>query len=217
MARPQLSKERERQWISTLNLMADAFFNGTFLFAEVQEYFSKNILKISEKYGGNRRDSIALSISKESIAGLKDDEFAPFICYIANNKPVIEASLPDLELMFSYINFEFGCPAEAKSVLKSSMVIGFLHELDHFAIGAVGKAMGSVAILIDCERRAWAKTCDETIFSLLKNYRQKLRAIDALFYLEWVKSGRNPESQSWKNFIADRYGGVFARSKKQSP
>lgn len=93
-----------------------------------------------------------------------------------------------------------------KKLFRQSIIVGFMHELDHLAFGFVTPE-GSPkdhAKSLENETRAWAETCENTISELVR-LKLQLGPNEVTYYSAWVASDRSVSSPSWIAFIRNAY------------
>jgi hypothetical protein len=94
-----------------------------------------------------------------------------------------------------------------RRLFENFVIISFLHELDHLLLGVTVGAGNRLASIMEQERLAWAETCEKTI-RLFDENGDRLYSGDRVYYETWVRSGRNADSQLWRDFIAKMYGQI---------
>ena len=98
-------------------------------------------------------------------------------------------------------------PEKHKERYEDSIVVGYLHELDHLAGGFIGTIDENLQTTIDHECLTWAETCEHTIKFFVETGRE-VNQSDLSFYNTWKKCGRNPYSKRWRDFMSNMYGGL---------
>lgn len=129
----------------------------------------------------------------------------------AGTSPTIYLSVP--ALMIAYQELQKAGQLEKQKYTEINFLIGFIHELDHLAGGYViaDKKTESLEKLVECEKRAWAETCEKTIRILVEDYQLKLSPTERIFYEQWLKAGRNANNPSWQEFIKNTYTDLYRR------
>lgn len=217
MPKPQISEEREKYWLSALNSIMGDFHQKRFYatFPKIQEAFNQNIAKIAATYPSCPDGMPKFLFRNSSFPGCADNECPPFACGITDDKEIhLVAFLPGIERVDRGIRAEKHIFGEIDSTVRLFLLIGLMHELDHMALGVIDVPR-DVKDILDGEGIVWAKTCEDTISVLIEEYHQELHNHDKIFYSEWVKSGRNVNSQSWKDFICGSYAVPSARKLRQ--
>jgi len=129
-----------------------------------------------------------------------------FGCSVTNGQPSVTIVVPEMKRTFDELRQED--PGLFRRMFENFVIVSFLHELDHLALGIVGGADISVAQIIECERMVWAETCETTLRLFTETYKEILYVGDRLYYAAWIRGGRNAESQTWRDFIAKMYGQI---------
>lgn len=212
MAKPQISKERERYWLSKLNFMTTNFRRKAFYFPKIQEVFDRNVAEIATIYPSCPSGLPKFCVFNESLPVLDDDEFVIFSCVIDRGEVKLAAFLPDIEQMDRKIREEKHIFGEINSIIWLALMVGFMHELDHMALQVIGnEAVHNVENILDGERIVWAKTCKDTISVLIEEYCQELCDRDKIAHLKWIESERNVDSRVWERFIYGKYATATQR------
>lgn len=88
----------------------------------------------------------------------------------------------------------------------NGLVLLFIHEMDHLALGVVDSDAGqeSHASFVEREVVAWAHTCAYSITPLIKE-GIPITPSDMLFYRGWTKCGSTVTNLCWQEFVADLY------------
>lgn len=208
MAKQQISKERERYWLSVLNSITGDFRRRALYatFPKIQEVFDRNVAEIATIYPSCPSGLPKFCVFNESLPVLDDDEFVIFSCVIDRGEVKLAAFLPDMEQMERKIRGENHIFGEINSIIMLSLVVGFIHEIDHIALQVVGGGFAlNVENIMDGERIVWAKTCKDTISVLIEEYRQELCDRDKIAHSKWIESERNVDSRVWERFIYGKY------------
>ncbi|MSU54515.1 MAG: hypothetical protein EXS48_01575 [Candidatus Staskawiczbacteria bacterium] len=209
MAKLPLNQLREQYWVSQLNLMLNTFAQGTFMLPEVQKSFNEKRTKIAQTYPKHSVDGLPKFLFyRQSLSAFSDANLAPFACQLNSGELSLGMFFPDIEAMDQIIRREKHDLQKMDFVVRTALTIKFLHEFDHMALGEIDEAAirRSIEDTIALEARVWAETCRTTISLFVEVYGEKLCFSDNLFYTNWIKCGRNAQSQQWKDFIAGLYG-----------
>jgi hypothetical protein len=89
-----------------------------------------------------------------------------------------------------------------RRMFELTILVGFMHELDHFVLGEVGKGT-----LIESEKRTWARTCERTIRPLIE-LGAPVEDGNQRCYNAWMAAGRDEKSPQWDAFIKTHYRNV---------
>jgi hypothetical protein len=96
---------------------------------------------------------------------------------------------------------------------RADIVLGFMHELDHLCLGDVPGWNASTnatdaEALLECEKRAWALTCDKTIRVFVEHGYPVIKT-RRTFYDAWIESGCDAKSPIWDKAIRRLYKPVY--------
>jgi hypothetical protein len=125
--------------------------------------------------------------------------------YVKDGKPYVDLLIPAIMDAHTFLLADY--PHQAKEFFEYTIVIGFIHELDHLATGLVGSKEDLVK-LIDHETKVWALTCEYGIRPMVEVHGVTIGSSDAEYYEDWLKSGRDAESSFWKMSIRRVYSGT---------
>lgn len=90
-----------------------------------------------------------------------------------------------------------------KAEFTNDVIIVYLHEVDHHALGhPLTKGRG---INIRSEKEAWAETCRHVIVPMAETYHLPLSPDAQELYESWIRAGKNEESPVWFEAIRKRY------------
>lgn len=121
-----------------------------------------------------------------------------------NGKPTVAFYIPAAMLSYNKLVKQYGVN-EGEEVFERSMVISFLHELDHLAFNpAIKNEMPDFDELVAAEAQAWAQTCEHAIRPMVERGLIVGQA-DKTFYAQWVKALRDEQSPAWHNYIRQAY------------
>ncbi len=195
---PSLRDEAKSLYDREVDPIVVSLFSGSYFLPEIQRLFSENIAAIRSRYG---TDALYL-IDDYQIHHVNEVGFSTFRCGVQNSCPQIVILAANLKLAFDQI-------AKSKSkdcleLFRLHVVVSLMHELDHLATGLVGN-QGDPVREFENERLTWARTCENTMRLLVERYNKELYKSELAYYSTWVKCGRNPESEEWKEFIATLY------------
>ncbi len=132
-------------------------------------------------------------------ANLSPTVVAPFSCTSTNNIPGVGLFIPDLERLF------YECD-QNMTLFESSLIVGFIHELDHLALGMLilPGEQTSAARILENEVYAWDRTCANIIRVMLEQGMLMLN-VNETRYKTWERYGKcvNP---MWWHYISQEYG-----------
>ena len=129
--------------------------------------------------------------------------FLPFGSNLDGDTPKIAIFVPDV--LEEFLNIQKRHGKKFRQVFEACIVVGFMHEFDHFALGLAPSNMPLPDEMARIESIVWADTCEYTIRFFCEVYGYELCYSDRLFYGKWLECGRNRESILWKSFIASYY------------
>lgn len=165
-------------------------------FPKVREAFRENARLIQERYHCDPE----IYWFDEFFSKVINGKISPMACWIDENQPIIEVSIPANMLSFEDKRKTAGFK-NFQEVFDVDLLIGFMHELDHIALGLVGESE-SLLDMINGESIVWARTCENTIRLFVEEHHAKLTRFCHQRYDAWVMHGRNSENLEWRYFIA---------------
>jgi len=122
---------------------------------------------------------------------------------IFNGQPIIELYVPCWK--DEYEMFQADERIDAKLWFETTAVGALVHEMDHLAYeGHLDMQDISEEKLIECEKKAHAKTCEYLLTHLVK-HRMPLEKVDKDNYEVWIMSGRDVNSPVWEARIRHLY------------
>ena len=176
-------------------------FNGSLLhLPEIQKQYNEDMATFQKMYGCKLDISLGDKPPKDN-AG--ENGALPFGCSLEDGHPRIIIFMPELQRVLEML--KFSRPYDFRIAFETECLIGIMHEIDHLILGKIGY-IKDLRETIDVERVVWARTCENTMARLVT--RRDLTDSDKDFYVAWCKSGRDAESQQWKDFIASMYGSI---------
>lgn len=186
-------------WTREIEPTMKCLFDGKCQFPEIQQryFFLKKV--ISATYA----NPLHISLHDEEPPDKTSEALClPFGCRMNNCRPEVGIFVPIVRTIWrdarkvKYDGF--------RSRVQADLLIGFIHELDHIALDMMPNSP-TLGQMIDCERVVWGSTCEYAIKPLVEIHRVEMCQSDLLYYSAWVQSGRNVNSESWKNFITGLY------------
>ncbi|MBU3934991.1 hypothetical protein KKC00_03455 [Patescibacteria group bacterium] len=179
-----------------INSLSSLSFNGRKLHEIIRRY-NELTSAIQSRY---KQGIFVNAVEKNPLASGRHFVFG---CTVERGRPEIFILVPELQKLFLKIKGSF--PREYKQYFIISLVIAYIHELDHLASGNVGNAT-NIAEQIEGEIIVWADTCEKTISLFAEVYGIAIYPGDLLMYSRWIDSGRNVNSEQWRFHIATMYG-----------
>lgn len=168
---------------------------GCYRIPRIQQLFANQVLAITRRYPG-KRIQISCYAREEPIT--KKGWAHVAWCQVKEDLLEITFSLPAL---LSFL-VALGNNPRRNELFEFCIIISYMHELDHLALGLTG---GNEEKLLEEEILTWAKTCEGTLRILAEDCPEALPTGEAKKYMAWVKSGRNPQSPIWTDFIRAIY------------
>ncbi len=192
-------------WTGVVKPITDSILLGTIPFPEINKVAQENQASIANLYS----TSLTVRIWINLFGHLHDDgnKTTLFACGLVNNNPQVAVFLSILDRAFFHIiKYKHGNTQLGAEIFQNTVLVGVMHEIDHIALGLIGKKEDPIQTLIDIECAVWAKTCKDTLSPLIEQYGKEFPYYKSI-YDEWVLCGRSAESQRWKDSIAKTYGG----------
>jgi hypothetical protein len=169
---------------------------------EIQARHFELLQTIADRY----HHELSVSILDKRCANRVDSKYClPFGCRALEGIPEVAIFVPVVKEIFLEIRKK--SPAGFRRKFETTLVIGFLHELDHLALGLTCNDPSFDAML-EVERVVWSWTCERTINVFAETYKRELCHSDRLYYDNWLRCGRNADSPCWRSFIANLYGSI---------
>jgi hypothetical protein len=178
--------------------------------AVIQQNHVANMELISRRYGHGIQCHL---LDKPRTCNLKDADhpekgiiedgyLAPFFCFVKEGVPHIGFCIPEIKSAF--VDIAKKHPFNFLSVFRSFILTCVMHEHDHLALGAIVESE-DIEQLIECERLAWARTCENTLCPFLELYFWEIYKDIFPYYSAWVAGGRHSGSPHWAKFVRDMY------------
>ncbi len=178
----------------------DAITSHKYWLAMIQFRYDWAMKEIAKRYGIGPKFTLSDLESKDSGG---EGMTLPAACRIDDGIPTLVFFVPCLKGIFLEAQRRF--PHNFRKAFESTAVIGFLHELDHLALGLVDPEQVSLDKIVAYESIAWGETCERTVRLFCEVYRYPISHSDSLYYGKWIECGRNSDSQRWKDFILSLY------------
>ncbi len=127
-----------------------------------------------------------------------DDKRSPDIMAtggVIKGVPTVTLMIPAMKRMYDRTVSSHG--AEGEELFQKTILICFLHELDHLAYNFVWEGDVDKEVILQCEKSTWAKTCENTIAPLVEKYHVRLGDTEMLWYQLWIDCGRDPNNPKW--------------------
>ncbi len=179
-----------------LKYTLEDILGGKYLIPEINARYQERSQKITARYGKLFRVSFCTSYSKASHRVLRG-------CWIDGTQPVIQIFIPANMDLYQEMRGKNESDWEKK--FEYTLIIGFLHELDHLAEGVPGNGKQTDEEKDLCEEIAWAATCEFTIRPLVERYHLSLEQSNDAYYQAWVEANRDRNNEKWKQFIQQTY------------
>jgi len=196
----KLSWREKKIWLARGKPIIDGLFTGTCPFYQIQFAFNENRLLISQNYQQELRIHVCDYPCPFSVVS----GVSSFGSRLECGRPEIHIFLPELErLILSIKAIKVAKPEHTESMISSLIMIGFMHETDHFALSMAGNT--PIEEMIEWEIAVNARTCQNTIVPLYENCQQCLASGEAFHYKEWVNGGRDVNSLLWRKHITNMY------------
>lgn len=191
-----------RFWNEKINPVISSFVNKRHKFPALQDHYNNNITAISSRYPGGKW-AITMH-DKETPDMIGKNQSAPFGCRKVEDCPIVSIYVPTLKLIYQDLKTLGG---NTNLVFENEVAVGFLHELDHLALGMIGSRDSTHESMILAECQVWARTCDRVVSRFVE--RDWLLSPSTLsFYKAWVDSGKRLDSPHWIEFIRQMYGQI---------
>lgn len=201
----------QQLWSMVVSPLVTSLVEGYYRLPELQRRYNENIQAMLKRYPKCNPVTYVLSDKPlvESANG-KCPMYAKVGVFQNVTTGVITRSCPVITMhppTFWEIYRDMKEP-DVSLCFEGFLVCGILHELDHIASGNFGSGDprffqgrdGS-----DAERLTWGLTCEHAIRLWKDVYGGPLYYANELFYSQWIKWGRDVNSQGWKNFIEEVY------------
>ncbi len=182
--------------------------NGTYRIAEAQKACNENLQITRSEYPYEIKATV-FDRMPTVLKGVK--KLPKFGCYIEGGFLNLCVYLPTLESIFA--EAQKARPLTFKVIFETMVVIDFIHELDHAALGKisrVGDPVPSPKTKIEYEQMVWPRTCENVIRPLEEVHGLELYPTHKEMYFAWVGAGRNQESKPWKEYISNLCGDALS-------
>ncbi|MCX6720347.1 MAG: hypothetical protein NTW11_00890 [Candidatus Staskawiczbacteria bacterium] len=166
---------------------------------EIQDRYNSTLQLIYQRYGSTLAINMVTAYCRASTEVLCGN-------YFTNGHPTVDIIIP--KLLDICKDEQRKNPSGWRERMRFVLVIGFMHELDHLAFGTIAKEGDKpepLDQLVNEEANVWALTCENTLAPLIEKYKVQLTAGEYTYYNEWLKAGRDKNSQSWRSFIRWAY------------
>lgn len=206
---PYSKKEIHAFWDQHFQkLMQDQIVGGKYGIAEINQRIAELTVLIKERY----HSSISVNMMERYLTPVSVGNYALCSSQVSKNGvPEIYISVPALMAATAQVRFSGG-PDWPKQ-MELALIIGYIHELDHLALGFkyADKESTTADELVEEEIVAWAQTCEKTIRVLVENYHFKLSVNDDFYYQQWLLAGRNQQSPAWQQFFWRSYAPFYQK------
>lgn len=192
---PPLAPESEVKafWARELEgLFKERILTGQTEYAVLNAQLRESRVEIRKRYG---RDLEMRMVANYAKAGW----LVMMGSLVSKGQPAVELIIPSLMIL------HHECAKrghDARRAFELAILVGFLHELDHLALGEVGRSTH-----VESEKRAWARTCERTIRPLVE-FGAPVEAGHRIYYDAWVSARRDERSPKWDAFIRTHYGAL---------
>ncbi len=194
-------------WAKRLQPVAQQLNERTFPLKEINERYDFLSVKIKSRYNTGLGADVVLG-------------YHPVHPYILAESCLVGGKTCLRIYVAAYCNlykiWEENGVAQRDEIIRNSLAVSVLHEMDHLAGGWVREKASDKPYTIDdaveSEKRAWAETCQHTL-RVMAEYRYKVLGSDWEMYRHWEECGRDAESPAWDSCIRAIYAPVHNRFK----
>ena len=124
---------------------------------KIQERYNALMAEISTRY---KQATLPISLSDKAPTDAHPNGFLLMGCSCENGRPSMTLFVRELRHLF--FEMKIFKDANFRQVFETNVIIGYLHELDHLALGAIGNPQDpSENARTEC--LVWAYTCELTM------------------------------------------------------
>jgi len=132
-----------------------------------------------------------------------DSAYILAACDLQNGTPILKIFVPSLMYVYREL---LAKDADRDKNFESLVVVTIFHELDHIALGLIGRPGQTKKEFIAREAATWAATC-HTI-ALFIALGLPVETNDLLYYQDWTKCGQQMNA-CWSSAIGQAYAEVL--------
>ncbi len=179
-------------------LMVDKLLAGKYAISEINERISLLTESILKRY----QKKICVDLSERYLTAVDQGRYAVCASQVTKDGvPEVIISVP--ALMSVVAEIKITNPKDWQKRIEITLIIGYIHELDHLAFvkNLPDKKSVSVKGLIGEEIDVWPQTCEKTIRVLAEKYNCPVSESDLAYFKQWIACGQNKESPLWNEFF----------------